>query len=200
MDEDIKKQWEQFLDPEKLRLNIIMASIYISSFEIMKNNIIDRLKDFYWAGFDGKKDILQTEYNSEVLSLNVSPLYASLQWLLQHDIIANNDMIIFENVKKMRNRLAHELIHMLADGLPDNFLDTFFEMITLLDKIEKWWVINVDIETDPVLMKKIGKINQDDVVGSTAMIKMLVDIALGTDEDAYYYINEFKKNFDQNNG
>ena len=43
--------------------------------------------------------------------MNRSPLYASLQWLKEHEAISDEDIVIFNEIKKRRNALAHELIH-----------------------------------------------------------------------------------------
>jgi hypothetical protein len=61
MDEDHKAKWKRFLDPEVLRPNLILASIYIAAFEVLKNSIIERIRDFYVAGFDGKEWITSPE-------------------------------------------------------------------------------------------------------------------------------------------
>lgn len=52
MDEQIRKSWENFLNPEVLRPNLIMASLYIAAFEMLKDTIVERIRDFYITGFD----------------------------------------------------------------------------------------------------------------------------------------------------
>jgi len=39
--------WEKFLNPDVLRQNLILASIYIAYFEILKDSIVDRPKEFF---------------------------------------------------------------------------------------------------------------------------------------------------------
>jgi hypothetical protein len=187
------ENWERFLTPEILRTNMISISVYISAFEILQNSIIERIKDFYWIGFNIESgDITSPEYNSKVLSLNRSPLYASLLWLVDAGAITSDDMVKFENIKKIRNKVAHELSHLLFEGLPEELSIGFTDMVNLLDKIEKWWILNLDIDVNPQLIGK--KITEDMIIpGPIAGIKMMIDIALGTDEQAEFYINEFKK-------
>lgn len=43
MDNNNQTKWERFPDPEVLRPNLILASVYIAAFEILKNSIIERL-------------------------------------------------------------------------------------------------------------------------------------------------------------
>ena len=80
------------------------------------------------------------------------------------------------------------------EGLPQDFAERFNDMTTLLDKIERWWIINVEIPTDPDLIEKIDEIDLDGIVpGPIAGLKMMLDVALGSNETASYYINRFRK-------
>ena len=47
MNDDLNKKWEVFLNPETLRSNIIWASIFITGYELLKQNIIDNLRYFF---------------------------------------------------------------------------------------------------------------------------------------------------------
>jgi hypothetical protein len=194
MDNNLRKQWERFLTPEILRSNLIMASLYIVVFERLKNAIIERIYDFYTTGFDEDGDIVDPDYETKVLSRNSSPVYASLDWLLENNAISSHDIDLFDQIKKLRNSIAHEIDKMMIDGLPTELPESFNDMANLLDKIENWWIVNVEIPTDPDFAR--GDIEKDEdriIPGSIASLKMMVDIALGTDEEAEYYINEFRR-------
>lgn len=47
MNDRIRENWERFLNPEYLRGNLILVSLYIAAFEILKKSIIVRIKDFH---------------------------------------------------------------------------------------------------------------------------------------------------------
>jgi hypothetical protein len=191
MDKKIQDQWERFLTPEILRSNLIIASVYISTYEILKNSIIERIRDFFWTGWSREKgDIIDPKYASEVLSKNRNTLQASLQWLKEAGAICENDIAVFEEVKKHRNNIAHGITHMLMEGLPSNLPERFSDMISLLDKIEKWWILNVEI---PISEELAGmEIDEEGIIpGPVATIKMMMDIALGSDKQAEFYIKKF---------
>lgn len=78
MTQDSKISGERFLNPEILRANLIVASLYIRVLEMLKDSIIGRTRDFFSSGFDQNGPIIDEEYRREVLSRNRSPLYASL--------------------------------------------------------------------------------------------------------------------------
>jgi hypothetical protein len=194
MDNDSQAKWERFLDPEVLRPNLILASVYIAAFEVLKNSIIDRLRFFYVSGFDQNGDIISPEYKDEVLAKDRSLTYASLKWLKEAKAITDEDIEKFTKARECRNLLAHEITKMLMEGLPRDFAERFNDMTALLDKIERWWIINFEIPINPDLAANIDKIDLEGIVpGPIASLKMMIDVALGSNETATYYINEFKK-------
>lgn len=191
-DNKVLEDWERFLTPSILRSKMIIASVYIAAFEILKNSIVERLRDFFSMGWEEGEDIIDPKYQSEVLSRNRSPVYASLQWLEDREAIDETDIATFEKVKVVRNRLAHEISELLAKGLPPELPECLSGIISLLGKVEKWWIVNVDIPTNPDFDGV--DIDENEIIpGPIAGLKMMTDIALGTDEEAEYYIKEFKK-------
>ncbi|MGB3478134.1 MAG: hypothetical protein WBB67_03125, partial [bacterium] len=117
MDDNVKKSWETFLNPEILRSNLIVASIYITAFEMLKDSIIDRIKNFFTHGFNENGWIVSNEYKKNVLSKDKSQLYASLLWLHEMSAINESDLEQFEAIKKRRNELAHEMSKLLQTEL-----------------------------------------------------------------------------------
>ena len=195
MDNENQAKWERFLDPGVLRPNLVLASLYIAAFEVLKNSIIERLRDFYVSGFDQKGMIISPEYKEEVLSKDKSPTYASLKWLKRSDAINDDDIEKFNKIKEFRNFLAHEITKMLMEGLPTDFPERFNDMVALLDKIERWWIVNVEIPTNPDFDGRYEEIDESGIIpGPILSLRMMVDVALGSDEEANFYINEFKKN------
>lgn len=185
--------WDNFLDPDILRPRLIQASVFISAFEVLKNAIIDRIVSFFTDHPSMELTRLSPEYENDVLSRNRSELHASLLWLEDMDAITQNDIEGFMRVKACRNSLAHKLPEVMFDnGLPEDFVEVFAEMMRLLRKIEVWWVINYDADLNPELTGK--GITQDDVLpGTVAMMQVMIDVALGPDEKARHYLEELKK-------
>jgi hypothetical protein len=122
MDKDNQKhnqaKWERFLDPEVLRPNLILASVYIAAFEVLKNSIIERIREFYITGFDENGWIIMPEYKTDVMSKDKSLTYASLKCLEESEVIYDDDIEKFNKAKECRNLLAHGITKMLMEGLP----------------------------------------------------------------------------------
>jgi len=158
--------------------------------------VIERIRDFYVSGFNENGWIVMPEYKDNVLSKDKSPTYASLTWLKESEAINDNDIEKFNKIKGCRNLLAHEITKMLVEGLPPDFNERLNDMVALLDKIERWWIVNVEIPTNPDFDGKYEEIDESGIIpGPIMSLRMMIDVALGSDETANFYINEFKKNF-----
>lgn len=193
MERKVKQLWEDFLNPEITRPRLIAASIYIAAFDALKDSIVGRIRSFFCPGFDEYGDTIDPKYQSEVLSLNRSPVYASLEWLKKMQAIKDSDVAAFDRVKACRNTLAHRLLSMLSsEGLPSDFDHCFDDMAALLRKIEVWWITNVDIPTNPDYDS--SKVDEGRIVpGSIMLMHLLMDIAFGDEDRSRFYYDEFRK-------
>ncbi len=192
MNEEVEISWERFLNPAELRSNLLIASIYISGFEIPKDSIADRIKSFFTIGFNENGPLVADEYKKEVLSRNRSPLYASLSWLKDMSAIDDDDMRAFEEVRRCRNELAHEMTQFITKGMKSDCMAQFGAMIALIKKIEIWWIVNVDMATDPDMTG--SEVDESQIIpGSVIVLKVLSDIAFGSEEESILYYNELVK-------
>jgi hypothetical protein len=180
--------WEDFLNPATLRTKLIIASMYIAAFELLKNAIVDRIKNFYTLGLDK----FDSEYQSKVLSKNRSPTHASLEWLKEAHAIDDSDVAVYERVKELRNELAHKLTGVLVQKLPAGLAERFAEMVCLLDKIERWWIVNVEASTNPQFDNE--EIDPEGLIPGPVMgLQLMLTIALGPEEESNKYFDEFIK-------
>lgn len=192
MDNDVRFSWERFLNPEILRTNLIVASLFITAFEMLKDSIIGRIREFFTDGFNENGWIVNENYKTKVLSLNKSPLYASLEWLKGMNVIDDEDIEEFNKIKNCRNEIAHEIANFISKGPKIDPLPLFSKMIDLLHKIEKWWILNIEIPTNPDFDGQ--EIDEDGIVpGQIMTLRLLADIALGSEEESKLYYNNFIK-------
>ncbi|MGE6207631.1 hypothetical protein [Aeromonas media] len=196
MDEKIKSSWERVLHPEILKTNIITASIFSMAFEMLKSSIIDKIETFHTNEFYENGMVVSPEYKEEVLSLNRSPLYASLIWLQDMHAIDDKDLEIFEHIKRCRNTLAHEMLTFASSGVDFNVAEAFEEMISLLRKIELWWFENLEMAIDPEAYPENLDLEQV-IPGPVWSLQMLIDVALGPEEEAQKYYDHFVANADK---
>lgn len=148
-EKDSTEKWLKFLDPDNLKDRLIFSALFIAIFESFKDYIVDEVKFFFNDGFIDGKYTFSDSYKTEVLSKDKSISKATLLWLKDYDVIDNTDIENFNELIKYRNKLSHELMNHLFKGLPDELPDKFIQLISLRVKIEKWWIINVEVPTDP---------------------------------------------------
>lgn len=190
MKETTRLAWEKFLNPDILRQNLTLASLYIAYYEILKECIIGRLKDFFATEWTKEGPMISEKYKCEILARNRSHIYASLSWLIENGVIDSNDLESFEHVKKCRNELAHELMNLITKGIELRYVEAFRDLIALLNKIEVWWIANVEIPTDEDFSDM--EIDESHIIpGPIAMLHVLLDVALGDEERSRYYNQEF---------
>ena len=180
------EKWEQLLTPTVMQERLISASLYVTAFELLKESIVGRLRSFYMVGFDTEGDVIDEKYETAVLVRNKSPLYASLDWLSENEVIDQSDLQSFERLKTTRNSLAHELPSLVIDGVDFKHVERFQELVALLRKIEVWWVVNLEI---PVNADFDGKeIDEEGIVpGPVLMIQMMLEVLSGNEELLKHY-------------
>jgi hypothetical protein len=174
-------RWERFLDPEVVRPSLFLATMFITTFEILKDSVVDRVRDFYSNGWDGDGPIVGPDYQRDVASKNKSALYASLDWLREHEAIDDADLQTFEHLKKIRNLLAHQLFSVVTGQAESDHSAKFPVLVALLRKIEVWWVVNVEIPTNPDFAGQ--EIDEAGIVpGAVLSLQMLIEVASGNTE------------------
>lgn len=178
---DYARRWEELLNPDLTRERLISSSLFIAAFELLKQSICGRLKDFYCFGLDESGELIDPKYQTEVLARNRSPVYASLSWLQENGAIEQADLDTFERIKAARNELTHNLYELVAGNFPPGHAHLFAELVALIRKIEVWWLVNVEIPTDPDYDGQ--EIQENDIVpGPVIMLQLMLEVASGNEE------------------
>lgn len=189
------EKWLRFLDPENLKENLIFSSLYIATYESFNDYVIEEVKFFYNTGFTNGEYVFSDSYKSDVLSKDRSQVKATLLWLKDSGAIVDRDIDIFDELRKYRNKLAHELMSLLFEGLPEELPDKFIELIKLRVKIEKWWILNIEIPTNPDFNAHIEILDKDITTSSQVFNQIILDMLSGDEKKASFYQNEMKKYF-----
>lgn len=192
MKPDLDK-WAESLKPENLTGNLISCALYIASYESFTDNIVDQVRMFYSSGLIGGEFITSSEYETKVLKGNKKhPIYATLLWFKEKDVILEDDLLQYESLKKYRNKLSHEMTSLLFDDISKDFVANFSALHELRIKIEKWWMMNIEIPTGVDLDHKEVK-EEDVVTKSEWFYKMINDIISGDEETSTANYKEFEK-------
>ena len=184
--------WTKFLNPQTLQTNLICVGIFLSSYEILKDSIIDQIRSFYTVGFDEDDPILNQEYENEVLVLDAKQdkFKASIMWLKQHQVIDQNDERAIYDLKKHRNELAHELPKFLSDAKREIQIAKISELVELVGKIDRWWIVNVELATQDEIDSH--QVDENKIIsGRMLFLHLLLEIATGNQSTDFY--DEFVK-------
>lgn len=193
MNENFEK-WLAFLKPENLKDNLICCSIYITFFETTKDYIVNQVKDFYSIGWDSESgDIISEDYKTQVLSKDKkNQLNASLLWFKESNAITDEDILIFSQLRKYRNLIAHEMLEKLFNGLNKDYIENLSQLIDFRVKIERWWIFNIELDTG--IIDNSENIKEEDVISSSQiMFKLILDIVSSDEEKSNFYYKEFLK-------
>jgi hypothetical protein len=191
---DYTEKWIKFLDPENLKNNLLFSSLYVASFESLKDYIVSEVKGFYLIGFENDKYIYDSNYDNNVKSKDKSIVKSSLLWLLENEAILESDILLYDELRQYRNKLSHELMTLLFDGLPEELPVKFTQLISLRIKIEKWWVLNFEIPINSDFDNK--ELTEDDIITSSQMLNQIIlDMLSGDEKKANYYKTEFISKF-----
>jgi hypothetical protein len=195
-DKDNINKWLKFLNPENLKGNLMFSSLYIASFEAFKDYVVDEVKFFFNTGFSEGEFTFSEEYITKVKALDKSILKATLLWLKDLEAIDEKDIEVFDELRQYRNKLSHELMTLLFEGLPQELPEKFAQLIALRVKIEKWWIMNIEIPTNPDFDES-PEVKEEDIMTSSQIFNQLIfDMLSGDEKKASYYQNEFKKKFE----
>lgn len=191
----MEKKWADFLNPDIVRARFIKTGLFLVAHEMLLSAIRDRLHDFFadtWTAEHGW--VTSSAYREKVLTLDPKgkkdPTRASIAWLRQMEVIGECDEVAIRELTEERNRLAHELRNVVGGSHQHDFDNLFPNLVALVTKIDKWWIINLEIATDPDQMGL--EINEDGVTpGSLMLLQVLAQVALGKDDEAWKIYHEF---------
>jgi len=86
---------------------------------------------------------------------------------------------------------------LLFECLPEELPEKFINLIQLKIKIEKWWLLNIEIPSDSDF-DSIPEIKEEDILTSSQIFNQIIfDMLSGDEKKATYYYNEFKKQFNK---
>lgn len=194
---DAREAWTAFLNPEVVRAKLISAGLFLVAHEMLLDSILRHPRFFFSDSFTAADGFVPgPEYAEKVLALDPrgknDPLRGSIAWWRAMDAIDEADEISIRLVSDARNCLAHEMTAMVGGSKPPAFAEHFGTLMALVNKIEKWWIINFEVATDPDWDGE--EIDETGVVpGPAWMMDMLAQVALGEGEQAWELHRQFEE-------
>ena len=201
MNEETIENWESFLNPQKLKQNLIKASLLISTYEVIKGRIVDEIRDFYtfeWRLNEQTGEMESNvceEYKTEVLALYPKDeFHACCLWLVENQAFTQNDLDIIAEARKHRNSITHEMTKFLSSP-NTNIVDgqLLNAMVEIFKKFDQWWFKEIEASINPDIYKRnMEDIDWDNVIGlGTMSLQLMTSLFDGDDT----YLSEFHNKF-----
>jgi hypothetical protein len=144
----------KMFDQKRLRMNLILSSLYLSAFELLEDSIILQISKFYMTDQTDLIPDAQERYKREVLDLDLNSnksgkeFRASILWLKANQVIDDSEHDLIEAARKHRHKVAHELPWILVDEKSEINLGYLAGIRKILGKIDSWWIRNYHMAAD----------------------------------------------------
>jgi hypothetical protein len=201
---ETKLSLEKVLNPERVKINLLLSSLYLSAFEILKISIIEGTKDVFVYAQEitdeqvqelkttlGEDTVLRMqeqfvsqveEYEKEVGTKfdtrDQQGLILSCRWLQRMSALDENEVDEIKQIRDHRNKIAHELPHLLVSEGIEVDVNLLQRIRELLRKIDTFWArsdLLFDLETlDEV---KLDDVHDDNIFSGRVI---LLDMILKT--------------------
>lgn len=188
------RSWEKLLNPEILRKNLIASSLFLSGYEILQSSIIDHIRDFFCDDFSLGEPTKSKKYHDVCLSLDKSPVRASLMWLKQMDIVDDTDIAFVDELRRHRNDIAHELPRILETHHAEVNIQLLQQIYLLVSKIDRWWIREVEMSVNPDF-DGIEASDEEITSGNMVLIQVMHLVAMGEDSGTIW--REFQDYFNK---
>ena len=167
-----KDALEAKLQPERIRATLAFAGLYQMTHQLIKEAVLDEVRQFYWIGFDETGHLYDDErYKTDVLSLagagKNQKFKASLAWLVKSAAITQAQADRLDDIYDHRHDLTHELMKYIVDPDFEPDVDLFGDALQILAAIRRYWTqIEIEIGT----FDDRPDVTVDDVVPGTLLV------------------------------
>jgi len=159
------------LSPDQIQKGLIRAGLFLAGWEVLAGEIVDKVKSFYWAGFDETGDLFP-DYKEQVLALDPKSTFnASLHWLVESRALTAEQVARVQELRKHRNQVAHELPEILLDPGHEVSADLFREMLELIRILGVFWG-RIEMDINPDFVDR--DVKDEGIVSGTMMLMTLL--------------------------
>ncbi|WP_324680949.1 hypothetical protein [Hymenobacter sp. GOD-10R] len=148
---------KKITDPATIKRNLMIASLFVTAFEMLKSSVEDKIKGLLCeiTGFDDEKGTVKTKvtptYRAAILDRDIPEItnkksdfqvfYASCLWFQDSGAITEEEVKDLQAIRKHRNLITHNPVRLLVDDAVDVNLELLRKAHHMLNKIDKWWIL-----------------------------------------------------------
>jgi hypothetical protein len=166
------RRLEAKLDPVHIRATLEFAGLYQITHELIKELVLDRVREFYWCGFrDGRHIYDEQRYAKNVLARAPKNRFrASLLWLVDLNVITLKQADRLEEIYAFRHELTHELLKYIVDPGFEIDVQLFLDALSILGALSRFWT---EVEIDIGSFEHLGKVDPDEAVWAPLFVLQL---------------------------
>jgi hypothetical protein len=138
------------IEPGNIRSNLTRAGLVLVAWEILQQEIEEKVHDFYCNGFDANGWVYSPAYQTKVLSRHKYVFEASLLWLVDSDALNERQADQVRAFRDYRNKVSHEMPKILTEVGHDIEIERISEMREVIAALSTFWG-RIEIDTDPDL-------------------------------------------------
>jgi len=182
---DIVASWEKFLNPESLKQNLLQCGLYLAAFEMLKDSLVGRPRDFFSREIVADESPASPEYEQRVLALHKHAYTASALWWRNQGAISDDDLETLSRIREHRDKIAHNMPKIISTAAHNIDLDLLKAINALLGKIDNWWIQNIEAATDP---DRYSQFSEEEMAeaGSISFIFLSMMIPLVSGDDSQF--------------
>lgn len=186
-----KEEYERLLlaklQPAAIRSTLSFAGLYQMTHEMLKQAILQRVRDFYSTGFNEKGiTVDEHAYQTHVIDAARTEGWvksarqtfeASAAWLVRMEAITPLQAERLQAIYGHRHELTHELASFIVD--PDRNLDAqmFVDAVAILRDVHRFWA---SVERDIGMFEHFGDVSLDEVTPlSLLLLQQCIDAHIG---------------------
>ncbi len=142
-----------FTENAALKEEFVKAGLYIMAYEAFKNNIINKVKDFYWEGFNKGKQLYSDEYKRNYEGKKC--FEKSCKWFVKMNVLSADELQLIEVLTVLRNEITHRFLEKIFDDKFEGVIKEYITiMINLNYKIDNWWIKEIEMSVNPEAFPK----------------------------------------------
>lgn len=148
--DDYAARLAEKLSHESMTRTLVRAGMLLSAYELIKLQVIDGVRDFFWTGQvddDGNREY-DPDYEMDVRARDKSLFKASCSWLVEMDALTQDQASALEDIRAHRNEIAHELPKILIDPDFEVNVGVLADATICLRRLDVFWG-RISMDTDP---------------------------------------------------
>jgi hypothetical protein len=181
---DYKARLTAKLSHQSMQQTLIRAGAFLSGYELIKLQVIDAVRDFFWRGEVDEvgSRVYDPAYETDVVARDRNRFTASVAWLVDMGALTTEQADALRAVHTHRHEIAHELPKILVDPDFEVNASLLIDAALCLRSLDVFWG-RLSMDTDPQ-WDGVDVADRDIWGGPSLLMGSLIEIAGLLPDDA----------------